>query len=353
MAIKIGDRVRFLNSIGGGIVKKFISKELVEIEDEDGFGIPTLISECVVVESETTIHTQEKRDEEKNHRLEKENLNQTLAKEISRSEEIIETEEGEKLNVCLGFVPIDAKSLSTTAYELYLINDSNYHLGYNIANGNGNIFYSRDAGFILPNTKELIEEISKEQLSDIEKLNVQIFALKQAKVYKIKPSYSVDIKLSIPKFFKLHCFKENDYFDENAMVIDVIKNDVGKGDEEIPADDLLRLFAKEDTIKQKKISHKQNIPEILEIDLHINKLLDNTNGMSNGDMLQYQLDKFEEVMKENIKRKGQKIVFIHGKGDGVLRKEILNKLKIKYPTCYHQDASFREYGFGATMVTIK
>ena len=36
MGIKVGDRVRFLNSVGGGIVKKIVSKELVEVEDEDG-----------------------------------------------------------------------------------------------------------------------------------------------------------------------------------------------------------------------------------------------------------------------------------------------------------------------------
>lgn len=49
--------------------------------------------------------------------------------------------------------------------------------------------------------------------------------------------------------------------------------------------------------------------------------------------------------------KGQKIVFIHGKGDGVLRKAIEKELKTKYKQYYYQDASFREYGFGATVVT--
>ena len=52
-------------------------------------------------------------------------------------------------------------------------------------------------------------------------------------------------------------------------------------------------------------------------------------------------------------KKGQKIVFIHGKGDGVLRKAILQELKYKYKNYQSQDASFREYGFGATMVTIR
>ncbi|MBR5883634.1 MAG: Smr/MutS family protein, partial [Bacteroidaceae bacterium] len=49
---------------------------------------------------------------------------------------------------------------------------------------------------------------------------------------------------------------------------------------------------------------------------------------------------------------GQKIVFIHGKGAGVLRKNILQELKYRYKGCTWQDASFREYGFGATMVKI-
>ncbi|MDR0995820.1 MAG: Smr/MutS family protein, partial [Tannerella sp.] len=48
----------------------------------------------------------------------------------------------------------------------------------------------------------------------------------------------------------------------------------------------------------------------------------------------------------------QRIVFIHGKGDGVLRAAIERELKTKYKNCSYQDASFREYGFGATLVTI-
>ena len=93
--------------------------------------------------------------------------------------------------------------------------------------------------------------------------------------------------------------------------------------------------------------------EIIEVDLHINQLLDTTAGLSNTDMLQVQLKEFNRVMTENIKNKGQKIVFIHGKGEGVLRNALLKELKHKYPHCDTQDASFREYGFGATQVTIR
>ena len=58
-------------------------------------------------------------------------------------------------------------------------------------------------------------------------------------------------------------------------------------------------------------------------------------------------------MAENKTKKGQKIVFIHGKGEGVLRSAILSELKLKYKNFSVQDASFKEYGFGATMVTVR
>ena len=90
----------------------------------------------------------------------------------------------------------------------------------------------------------------------------------------------------------------------------------------------------------------------MEVVLHIHELLDDTTGMGNAEMLNYQLDVFRKTLEEYKQKKGQRIVFIHGKGDGVLRRAILDELKRKYNTYQWQDASFREYGFGATMVTI-
>ena len=49
--MKIGDKVRFLNEVGGGTVMGFIGKDQVKVEDEDGFDIPVLIRECVVIET--------------------------------------------------------------------------------------------------------------------------------------------------------------------------------------------------------------------------------------------------------------------------------------------------------------
>ena len=91
---------------------------------------------------------------------------------------------------------------------------------------------------------------------------------------------------------------------------------------------------------------------VLEVDLHIDELVDTTAGMSSADMLNLQIDTFRRVMDTNLNNKGLKIVFIHGKGEGVLRQALMKELNHRYKGHDVQDASFREYGFGATQVTI-
>ena len=62
-------------------------------------------------------------------------------------------------------------------------------------------------------------------------------------------------------------------------------------------------------------------------------MLDNTAGLSNKEMLDCQMKEFRRVMDENQKNKGQKIVFIHGKGEVVLRSEVLKDLKGVFRIC--------------------
>ena len=50
--MKIGDKVRFLSEVGGGIVTGFQGKDIVLVQDEDGFDIPMLVRECVVIDTD-------------------------------------------------------------------------------------------------------------------------------------------------------------------------------------------------------------------------------------------------------------------------------------------------------------
>ena len=50
-AMKIGDKVRFLNEVGGGTIAGFEGKNIVLVEDQDGFEVPMLCSQVVVIET--------------------------------------------------------------------------------------------------------------------------------------------------------------------------------------------------------------------------------------------------------------------------------------------------------------
>ena len=90
---------------------------------------------------------------------------------------------------------------------------------------------------------------------------------------------------------------------------------------------------------------------MVEVDLHINQLLDTTAGMNNAD-IQSTSSRSSTRRCSSPQAKGQEAGIHSWEGRRVLRQAIVNELK-KIPSCYSQDASFKEYGFGATMVTIK
>jgi dsDNA-specific endonuclease/ATPase MutS2 len=99
-------------------------------------------------------------------------------------------------------------------------------------------------------------------------------------------------------------------------------------------------------IKEKK-SKKDDF--VLEIDLHIEKLVPNKNGLSNYDILNIQNETIKRQMDFALKNRIPKIVFIHGVGEGVLKSE-LDFLLGRYENITFQDANYQKYGLGATEV---
>ena len=213
---------------------------------------------------------------------------------------------------------------------------------------------TRFAGIVEPNIQLFLGEVTREQLPEMDRVAIQYIAFKRDKEFSLKAPVAVEYRLDTTKFFKLHCFHDNVYFDTPVIAIDIVKNDIPYRSMVVDSsqlEDAMRQKRAADRPSRQPVQKKEKRPGVIEVDLHIHELLDTTAGLSNSDMLEVQLQEFRRVMAENIKKKGQKIVFIHGKGEGVLRNALLKELK-KYPHCTAQDASFREYGFGATQITI-
>lgn len=343
--MKIGDKVRFLSEVGGGIVTGFQGKDIALVEDADGFEIPMLVKECVVIQTDEYNRPQKAPVENEGKPVEKERPVTYRAPEIKGNN---------VMNIFLAFVPQDPKAMTTTMFDAYLINDSNYFVDYLYLSAEGNAWNLRSRGTIAPNMKLHLEEFGKSMLNDLQRVSVQYMAYKDDRSFTLKKAANVELRIDTVKFYKVHTFVENDFFEEPALVYDVVKDDEEVKQLFVNAEELqtalLQKTTEEPAVKMPKPKQPKN--EIVEVDLHIHELLDDTSGMSNYEMLSYQLKVFHQTLEEYKNKRGQKIVFIHGKGDGVLRKALLDELKRKYKTYQSQDASFREYGFGATMVII-
>lgn len=380
--VKIGDKVRFLNDVGGGTITGFQGKDIVLVADEVGFEIPTLVTEVVAVETDdyniakvVDGKKKGKTNEDKptptsvknalavNDDEEEEEETDIADQELTYKPMAQERRGANELNLCLAFVPKRVKEISDTPFEVYLVNDCNYYIHYTLLNYEGKACQVRHEGEIAPNTKVYLEELLHNRLEEWERITIQTLAFKRDKVFFPKPTYSVNLRIDGTKFYKLHAFQPSVFFNTPALTYDILKDDravrpmfvdadelreaMQTPEEQLPTEPQPRISGAE-----KRATRKQDRNAIVEVDLHAHELLDTMVGLEPRDILEYQIKVFRDTMNAHLKNHGCRIVFIHGKGEGVLRNALLKELRTHYKQCRVQDASFREYGYGATMVTI-
>ncbi len=360
-----GDIVRFLNSVGGGTITR-IQGNIAYVEDEDGFETPVLLRECVVVGKtapEVPAVAAPASTTPRTYTPTSTASAQTQKVTADEPLDVEETPEGEQINLTLAYEPRNIKAPTTSEIDIYLVNDSNYYLSftYQTRGAAEEEWTCRYAGVVEPNIQLLLGELDRKILGSMDKVMLQFVAYKQGKSFKAKAPMAIEMPLDATKFFKLHCYKPNIYFETPVIALEAVTNDHPYRD--IPVDgraiaEAMKQKVTEDLKPRRRpVQKKQPKPQLndgnIVVDLHIQELVDNIRGLSNADMLNLQIDEFRRVMDANLKNKGCKIVFIHGKGEGVLRQALIKELNHRYKGHQVQDASFREYGFGATQVTIR
>lgn len=390
--MKKGDKVRFISEVGGGIVSGFQGKNIVLVQDEDGFDIPMSVNDVVVIGQEDynkahLTFTKPAPKAPDNRSVKAMMGAQTEDAPIDDDDEVDlskvtfrapveERKGGNALSAYLAFVPIDIKEITHTRFECYFVNDSNYYIQYAYLTADGNSWALRSQGEVEPNTKEFIEEFGRDELNNLGHVAIQLMAYKREKPFILKPVVDVQFRIDPVKFYKLHTFQENDFFEQPALIHTIIENDKITRPLVVDAKQLKAEMYHSEPADHTKVSRQQQDgyvrryddgrkkgnpfitkrkgdEDVIVVDLHANALLDTTNGMSAGDILNYQLDVFRRTLKEHASKKGQRIIFVHGKGEGVLRRALINDLVYRFKHYTYQDASFQEYGYGATQVTIK
>lgn len=315
--------------------------------------------------------------------------------------DIAETPDGDVPNIILGFEATDIKRLSVSNYDCSLVNDSNYYLYFVLlSRADGEKEWTlRYDGLVEPNIQLSVATYSAMEVGTMDSLCLQGIAFKRNGGFELQKPFCAVFKVDTTKFFKFHCFRTSPYFDAPAIVFQAVKDGVGANEKpeltekpataaagtasaapaaENPAAPAvgdnageggrrispavrrqlkakIRADRRDVRIPSPQSFSKPNAApgDPIEVDLHIDNLLDNHNGMTGSEILNLQVDTFRAVMDANLRNHGQKIIFIHGKGEGVLRQALTKELSHRYKGHDVQDASFRQYGFGATQVTIR
>jgi hypothetical protein len=342
MNFKIGDKVGFLNEKGTGTVSKIINKTTVGVTIEDGFEIPYVVSELILMVDE-----QEQREQPV-----KPVIQQTFQPEIKQK---TNSKKKEREGIYIAFSPEKMNDIAHSDINVWLINHSNYQLLFTYSVFQNGSFLTVETGTVNAYEPLLIETIDRKLLDDFSnfKIDVLFFDMKE---HEHQLPVSEVIKLKPIKLYKENAFAENNFITQEALVIKVAFLDSYLEDEAdyISKVDLSKVLFQKQThsnAPKKSKPHANNNPNNeMEIDLHIEELLDNYSGMSNAQIINVQLNHFQKALDKAITDHYRKLFVIHGIGNGRLKQEVRNIL-----TSYklqHFDASYSKYGFGATEVLI-
>ncbi len=315
--MNIGDRVRLLHGNEEGTVRKISSSGRIEVEIEDGFIIPVMKNELVLV----------------NETEEKYFGSKALEQPAVDTPTPISAPKDQGLY--LAYLPINDQSLS-----LYLINDSHHaYLGHvsEVFGGNHRTLF---ADKLQPGDAKKFDDRLLKEMDEWPAFLLRFIPIQQ-KLEKAIAPFERQIRMKPTQFFR-HLSKAP-RLDKNAY-----------------------LFSMEQTTKEldiralnedlQKLESKPSLPNTkrppASIDLHIEKLVTDSSKMSNSEILRIQLATFEKNLDQAIATGMDQITFVHGIGNGVLRKEIHSRLSQIQNIKYFQDTQKDNWGYGATLVRI-
>ncbi len=339
MDVKRGDKVKFLNESGGGIVVNTLDNGQVLVQIEDGFEIPVLISQLIKTESSEEKEISAKPQSQ--FRTFENEKPKEIKKVIASN---VKYDKNQKAKPLFAIIPLSGKLDTNQAkFELFLLNDGNLFTYYTVAFEKSERLKLIEKGDLEPELKVKIGTFDFSELISLDSIVIDIIIYGNNE-YPIQ--LPIHFNLNMKSLDLLHPgnYKENDFFYEPALLFDLLNANSNEKSNKF-------------SIKDKKlpIGLKPEIKgdEIEEVDLHIDEIVDDFSNLSNGEILNIQMARFTTTLEGAINGKTKKMVFIHGVGNGKLRYELQKTLDTKYPDLQYQDASFAEYGYGATMVIVK
>lgn len=329
MKLRIGDKVRFLNEVGEGTVSRIKDKHTVFVEMQDGFEIPFPVGQLVPIHTELL---------------------------IDKDAENIELNHDAHLTDAIYFVvepDHDFPSL-VNDYKLYLFNASSFNLVYTYSIKDEEYFQTIKHGEVGLYQKVLLRQVKLPFFKDYHYHKIECLLYKNS-FFKAQSPITEILHITPKGLLESKAVKHDEFkFPVYGFLLKDEFISITKAEPELNRIDLEKLKSIREFKSREKISKSSR--EYLkslekEVDLHIEELVESTNGLSNFEMLNIQLERFEKELDAAIEKNMKKIIFIHGVGNGRLKQEIVSILKTTKGVSFH-DASYKEYGYGATQVNI-
>ncbi|UJP65007.1 Smr/MutS family protein [Mongoliitalea daihaiensis] len=314
--MNIGDRVRLLHGNEEGVITK-ISGSKVEIEIEDGFRIPAMKNEVVVVSPSERMIFGEKESE--------------IPVIGSEKQSSISSKD---IGVFLSYIP-----LNDQAHAVYLSNNSSKSYMVIVSEVFGTNSQTIIADSLLPSKSQKISEKNIRDFEEWPHLMIQLVQINK-KIDKTEPIVSKTYKFKASAFFKSKGIAP--ILNKTGYVFNITAS--------AKPLDITALNQELQSIQPKVVPSFPKPPK--EVDLHIEKLTKDHSLMSNSEMLKLQMEVFEKNLNYAIAAAMDEISFIHGIGNGILRKEIHRYLSQLPNIKYFKDTQKSPFGFGATLVRI-
>ncbi len=356
MNFKPGDKVRFLNTKGGGTVTKVINSFMVAVAIEDGFEIPTLTSELVVIEPNSNTNDRLFLREEEKVRPPKAPEPEIIENDRITDIRIKSNEAAVPAGIYLVYVPKDQHWIMTGMLDIYILNHTDYDILYSFFLKNEQGTYSGiDYGSIPKNSKLALESIVREDIETWSNGVLQVL-FHQDESSKVLMPVSSTYQVKGSSFYKEGSFKSFPLLGNQLAIIYTVC-DLGRihstmefqalekdGLDDLP--ETARKFNPGSAIDRYKIA-----PREAEVDLHISALRENYAQLSPHEILTIQLTSFERLLESAVANNYTRVVFIHGVGNGTLKQAIVHQVR-DYGGLEFRNASFAKYGNGAIELVI-
>lgn len=377
MELKVGDKVRFLNEKGGGIISALVSTSMVKVSIEEGFEVPVLVKDLVKIEPGGAADrffdrpVNVKLPKIESNISEQRDLSQIQRKTkpevpaVSQFDKVDESDPVSSLyrqsgagiaeGVYLIYEPHDQKWLITGNIDIFLVNNTSFDALFSfILEEENHTFAGVNYDVIPPYSRFHIETITREDLESWSTGIVQVLFHMHESTELMKPLHA-QFKLKPTRFFKESGYQEFKLTGAKAIILnigDIASQKLTSGNplDRINVDPAIKN--KIDAITPSALIDKHRIgPREAEVDLHISALRTDYSSMPQNEILQYQLDYFTSMLESAISYNYYRVVFIHGIGNGILKSALISKLK-DYENIELRKAKFEQYGNGAVEIII-